>query len=110
VQSKRQKRDQLTLNGFQSKPKNLMALYKTVLDKFAPTEMVALRGTSEMKKEVSETFRGAIAESHELIKQSKALAGELKETVERSRFVLDESYSLTDRLKARSFLRDDPKR
>jgi hypothetical protein len=63
-----------------------------------------------MKKEVSETLRRAIAESRELLKRSKALVCELKETVERSRIVLDESYSLRDRLKARSFLRDDPKR
>jgi hypothetical protein len=72
--------------------------------------VTVIRGTSEMKKEVSETLRRAIAESHELLKRSKALVCELKETVERSRIVLDESYSLRDRLKARSFLRDDPKR
>ena len=73
--------------------------------------MVTLvRGTSEMKKEVPETLRRAIADSHELLKRSKALVCELKETVERSRIVLDESYSIRDRLKARSFLRDDPKR
>jgi len=63
-----------------------------------------------MKSEVPETMRRAIAESHELLKQSKALVCEVKEMVERSRIVLDESYSLRDRLKARSFLRDDPKR
>jgi hypothetical protein len=72
--------------------------------------MVTLRGTSGMKKEVPETLRRAIAESHELLKRSKALVCELKETVERSRIVLDESFGIRDRLKARSFLRDDPDR
>jgi hypothetical protein len=63
-----------------------------------------------MRREVPETLRRAIAESHELLQRSKALVCDLKETLERSRIVLDESYSLRDRLKARSFLRDDPKR
>jgi hypothetical protein len=73
--------------------------------------MVTLvRGTSEMKKEVPETLRRAIADSHELLKRSKAVVRELKETVERSRIVLDESFSIRDRLKARSFLRDNPDR
>jgi len=63
-----------------------------------------------MKKEVPEILRRAIADSHELLDRSKALVCELQETVERSRIVLDETYSLRDRLKARSFLRDDPKR
>ena len=56
-----------------------------------------------MKKEVPETSRRAIAKSHELLKRSEALVCELKETVERSQIVLDESYSIRDRLKARSF-------
>jgi hypothetical protein len=72
--------------------------------------VIFIRGTSEMKKEVPETLRRAIADSHELLKRSKAVVRELKETVERSRIVLDESFSIRDRLKARSFLRDNPDR
>jgi hypothetical protein len=88
-----------------------MELYRIYLTSLLQLRMVIfIRGTSEMKKEVPETLRRAIADSHELLKRSKAVVRELKETVERSRIVLDESFSIRDRLKARSFLRDNPDR
>ena len=97
--------------GFRSKTKKLDVALQNLLDKFGPAVMITrIRGASEMKKEVPETLQRAIAESHELLRRSKALVRELKETVEHSRIVLDESFTIRDRLKARSFLRDDPER
>jgi hypothetical protein len=63
-----------------------------------------------MKKELPEKLRMEIARSLELLERSKALASELEETVERSRDLLDQSYRIIDRLRARSRLKDDPER
>jgi hypothetical protein len=56
----RPKRDQLTLYGFRS---NRKPRWRFTLDKLAPAEMVALRGTSEMKIEFTEEIRRHIVES-----------------------------------------------
>jgi hypothetical protein len=63
-----------------------------------------------MKKELPEKLRMEIARSLELLERSKALASELEETVERSRDLLDQSYRIIDRLRARSRFKDDPER
>jgi hypothetical protein len=63
-----------------------------------------------MKKELPEKLRMEIARSLELLERSKALASELEETVERSRDLLDQSYRIIDRLRARSWFKDDPER
>jgi hypothetical protein len=63
-----------------------------------------------MKKELPEKLRMEIARSIELLERSKALASELEETVERSRDLLDQSYRIIDRLRARSWFKDDPER
>jgi hypothetical protein len=63
-----------------------------------------------MKKELPEKLRMEIARSLELLERSKALASELEETVERSRNLLDQSYRIIDRLRARSRFKDDLKR
>jgi hypothetical protein len=87
-----------------------MRLYKTVLDKFAPVEMVTLRGTSEMKMEFTEEIRRGIVESRDLLNRLKVLVSEMQQTLERSRNLLEESYRLMDRLKVQPVFKDDPDR
>ena len=81
----------------------------TRLDKFASAEILN-PGTSGMKKEFSEKLRMEIGRSLELLERSKALASELEETVERSRNLLDQSYRIIDRLRARSRFKENPGR
>ena len=63
-----------------------------------------------MKKESPEKIGRDIAESHELLKRSKALLSELDETVQRSRTLLEQSYRLIDKLKTWSPYRNDSER
>jgi hypothetical protein len=63
-----------------------------------------------MKKELPETFRRQIAHSYELLNRSNTLLSELADTVERSRNLLEESYKIIDKVKARSLFKDDPER
>jgi len=63
-----------------------------------------------MKKELPLKLRMEIGRSLELLERSKALASELKDTVERSRNLLDESYRIIAKVKVRLLFKDDPER
>ena len=91
---------QLTAGGF----------IRSGLDKFAPAEMLTLRGTSGMTKELPEILRNEIRQSLDLLNRSNTLLSELAATVERSRNLLDESYRILTKTKVRSLFRDDYER
>ena len=62
------------------------------------------------KKESPETLMRQIACSHELLDRSNTLLSELADTVERSRNLLEESYKMIDKAKARLSFEDDRER